>query len=138
MEGVIADWSTWLCISTLVLLGGTLLWLRAQQQQLPPGPMGVPLLGYLPWIDSEAPYETFARLSGRYGRIYSLKLGGMLAVFVSDPQLVRQAFSRHVFSGRAPLYLTHGIMKGHGWNYLNFTVGFLLNSFNFCIQRLQD
>lgn len=90
-----------------------LLWLRAKQG-LPPGPFGLPFLGYLPWIDSRAPYQTFARLSRRYGRIYSLKLGNMLAVFISDPELIRQAFNREVFSGRAPLYLTHGIMKGHG------------------------
>lgn len=106
----------WLCLSSLLLGLLALLWLRndAKQQQLPPGPCGLPLLGYLPWIDSRVPYETFARLSGRYGRIYSLQLGNMLAVFLTDPQLVRQAFSRPVFSGRAPLYLTHGIMKGQG------------------------
>ncbi|KAI9561435.1 phm [Daphnia sinensis] len=104
----------WIWLASLLLGWLALLWLRAKQQQLPPGPVGLPLLGYLPWIDSRAPYETFARLSRRYGRIYSLKLGNMLAVFLTDPQLVRQAFSRPVFSGRAPLYLTHGIMKGHG------------------------
>lgn len=106
----------WLCLSSLLLGLVALLWLRdaAKQQHLPPGPVGLPFLGYLPWIDSVAPYETFARLSHRYGRIYSLRLGNMLAIFVTDPQLVRQAFSRPVFSGRAPLYLTHGIMKGHG------------------------
>jgi len=65
-------------------------------------------------IDSKAPYETFSRLSRRYGPVYSLRLGGLLTVFVSDPQLIRQAFSQDVFSGRAPLYLTHGIMQGHG------------------------
>ncbi|EFX85499.1 phm, putative ecdysteroid 25-hydroxylase, ecdysone biosynthesis [Daphnia pulex] len=112
----------WLSLSSLLLGLLALLWLRFHSQQrnrqllllLPPGPSGLPWLGYLPWIDSRAPYETFAELSRRYGRIYSLKLGDMLAVFISDPQLVRQAFSRPVFSGRAPLYLTHGIMKGHG------------------------
>lgn len=79
------------------------------------GPYGLPWLGYLPWIDSRAPYETFAKLSRQYGSIYSLKLGGLETVFLSDPALIRQAFSRDVFSGRAPLYLTHGIMKGQGW-----------------------
>nr|CAH0109539.1 unnamed protein product [Daphnia galeata] len=111
----VTGWAAWL--STVVLLGFALLWLRRQGNllhRLPPGPLGLPFLGYLPWIDSLAPYETFANLGRRYGPIYSLKLGDMLAVFISDPQLIRQAFSRPVFSGRAPLYLTHGIMKGHG------------------------
>lgn len=79
-----------------------------------PGPRGLPWLGYLLWIDSKAPYETFARLASKYGQVYSLKLGGLTSVFISDPALIRQAFSRDVFAGRAPLYLTHGIMKGHG------------------------
>ena len=79
-----------------------------------PGPWGLPLIGYLPWIDPRAPYETFSRLAQQYGSVYSLKLGRLEAVFVSDPVLIRQAFNRDDFSGRAPLYLTHGIMKGYG------------------------
>ena len=79
-----------------------------------PGPWGLPFIGYLPWIDPRAPYETFARLAERYGNVYSLKLGRLEAVFVSDPNLIRQAFNLQIFSGRAPLYLTHGIMKGYG------------------------
>ena len=111
--------ASWLVLTFLL---GLLVWrlLRARSAagaDLPPGPYCLPFLGYLPWIDSKAPYETFAKLSQRYGKIYSLKLGDMLAVFITDPELVRQAFSRDVFSGRAPLYLTHGIMKGHGENH---------------------
>lgn len=79
-----------------------------------PGPWGLPFIGYLPWIDPRAPYETFARLAERYGSVYSLKLGRLEAVFISDPNLIRQAFNLQIFSGRAPLYLTHGIMKGYG------------------------
>ena len=111
--------ASWLVLTFLL---GLLVWrlLRGRSAagaDLPPGPYCLPFLGYLPWIDSKAPYETFAKLSQRYGKIYSLKLGDMLAVFITDPELVRQAFSRDVFSGRAPLYLTHGIMKGHGENH---------------------
>ncbi len=132
MEGALEEarsvgvWA-WLCLLSSLLLGFfvALPWLR-NQRKLPPGPPGLPFLGYLPWIDSRAPYETFAALSRRYGRIYSLKLGGMLAVFISDPQLVRQAFSRPVFSGRAPLYLTHGIMKGHGLDFTKIITNCLI------------
>lgn len=104
--------SIWLAVALGLV---TLLWLRARNGRLlPPGPLNLPWLGYLPWIDREAPYETFAELSRKYGRIYGLKLGGVYSVFLSDPELIRRAFNRHVFSGRAPLYLTHGIMKGQG------------------------
>lgn len=41
-------------------------------------------------------------------------MGSVYTILLSDPQLVRQAFAKDVFAGRAPLYLTHGIMKGYG------------------------
>ena len=93
---------------------GLVWYVSASRRRLPPGPVGWPWLGYLLSVDARAPYETFTALARKYGPVYSVRLGGLLAVFVSDPQLVRHAFSQDVFSGRAPLYLTHGIMKGHG------------------------
>ncbi|XP_072751870.1 cytochrome P450 306a1 isoform X2 [Anoplolepis gracilipes] len=82
--------------------------------RLPPGPSGIPLLGYLPWIDSERPYVSLTNLVRKYGPICGLQMGSVYSVLLSDPQLVRQAFAKDVFAGRAPLYLTHGIMQGYG------------------------
>jgi hypothetical protein len=84
--------------------------------RLPPGPWSLPWLGHLLLIDADAPYETLQKLAHKYGPVYSVRLGGLFSVVVSDPKLVRQAFAQEAFSGRAPLYLTHGIMKGYG-NY---------------------
>jgi ecdysteroid 25-hydroxylase CYP306A1 len=88
--------------------------LQRRGPPVPPGPRGVPLLGFLPWIDPKAPHLTFARLAKLYGPIYSLKLGNVFTVVLSDQHLIRQAFAKDTFVGRAPLYLTHGIMKGYG------------------------
>ena len=105
----------WLPLILLGLLFSvTVAYWRMASAGLPPGPWGLPGLGFLLSIDSKAPYETFSNLAQRYGPVYSLRLGGLLTVFVSDPQLIRRAFGQDVFSGRAPLYLTHGIMQGHG------------------------
>ncbi|CAK1552156.1 unnamed protein product [Leptosia nina] len=41
-------------------------------------------------------------------------MGSIPAVVLSDHKLIREAFSKDCFSGRAPLFLTHGIMKGNG------------------------
>lgn len=91
------------------------LWfLQRRGPPLPPGPRGVPLLGFLPWIDPKAPHLTFTRLAKLYGPIYSVKLGNVFTVVLSDQHLIRQAFTKDIFVGRAPLYLTHGIMKGYG------------------------
>jgi len=82
--------------------------------RLPPGPRGVPILGYLPWIDPERPHLSLTDLARRYGPICGLRMGSVYTILLSDPQLVRQAFAKDAFAGRAPLYLTHGIMQGYG------------------------
>lgn len=83
-------------------------------QNLPPGPWGLPILGYLPFLDRHQPHLTLTKLSKEFGPIYGIGMGSIYAVVLSDHKLIRDAFSKDSFSGRAPLYLTHGIMKGNG------------------------
>ncbi|CAG7827960.1 unnamed protein product [Allacma fusca] len=80
----------------------------------PPGPLGVPFFGYLPFMNSRAPHLTLTELAQQYGRIYSLNLGSLYTVVVSDVKMIRDAFADDVFSLRPPLFLTHGLMGGKG------------------------
>ncbi|GBP90239.1 Cytochrome P450 306a1 [Eumeta japonica] len=83
-------------------------------QSLPPGPWGVPVLGYLPFLNAKLPHLSLTELSKTYGSIYSVQMGNVFTVVLTDHRLVREAFSKETFSGRAPLFLTHGIMNGKG------------------------
>jgi len=107
-------------IILLIFLGTFLIFLvyifrkNRKTHRLPPGPSGIPLFGYLPWINSKRPHVSFTELARKYGPICGLQMGSVYTVLLSDPQLVRQAFAKDAFAGRAPLYLTHGIMQGYG------------------------
>lgn len=47
---------------------------KSKRTNFPPGPTGVPLLGYAPFIGSNTT-KTFMRIGKKYGPIYSLKMG---------------------------------------------------------------
>lgn len=100
----------------------TLLYVHRRGPRLPPGPHGLPIVGFLPWIDPNAPHLTLTRLVKDYGRIYTLKLGSVLTVVLSDHRLIREAFAKDIFTGRAPLFLTHGIMNGYGKCFVSYFV----------------
>ena len=89
--------------------------LKHLEMQLPPGPYGVPIFGYLPFLTNNV-YLHMDRLSRKYGSIFSFKLGTRTVVVLSDPLLIREAFNHSSFSGRpmTPLYET---FNGYGEYY---------------------
>nr|QZM07476.1 cytochrome P450 monooxygenase CYP306A1 [Lasioderma serricorne] len=54
------------------------------------------------------------KLADKYGSIYSMTLGSLTAIVLTDPKDIKNAFLKDSMSGRAPLYVTHGIMQGYG------------------------
>ncbi|XP_042052885.1 labd-13Z-ene-9,15,16-triol synthase, chloroplastic-like [Salvia splendens] len=68
----------------------------------PPGPRGIPILGYLPFMSSRNMLQQLADLSQQYGPIYKLRLGSKLAVVITSPSLLKQVVrdQDHIFSHR--------------------------------------
>lgn len=92
---------------------------------LPPGPLGIPILGYLTFLGNEK-HTKFEYLSKKYGSIFSARLGCQLTVVISDYKIIREAFKKYEFSGRpkTPLMNT---LNGFG-KFNNSTLIFYLNN----------
>lgn len=80
----------------------------------PPGPWGYPIVGSLHLLDPVKPYITLTELARKYGPIYGLQMGSVYTVVISSDTMIREALKTEQFIGRAPLYVTHGIMGGYG------------------------
>ncbi|XP_041462577.1 cytochrome P450 2U1-like [Lytechinus variegatus] len=71
-------------------------------RHLPPGPLGYPIVGMLPYLDEKYPSVGITKLSKRYGPIFGGFLGSYRAVFLNDYETIKEAFSRtdDIFSDR--------------------------------------
>jgi len=93
---------------TLITVLWLLQWFRNSTNEasspLPPGPTGLPFLGYLPFLGNH-PHLKFHKLAQLYGPIYKLMLGTKTIVVVSSPSLVREIVRDQdtIFANREPL-----------------------------------
>ncbi|XP_047329152.1 flavonoid 3'-monooxygenase CYP75B137-like [Impatiens glandulifera] len=62
---------------------------KKQSLSLPPGPMGLPIFGNLPFLNPELP-PYFTALAKTYGPIFSLRLGNKIAVVISTSSVARE------------------------------------------------
>lgn len=119
---------------TFVLIVGllTLFYYLKKRKNYPPGPwFTLPIIGNLHLLDPLKPYVTLTELSRKYGPIYGLQMGSVYTVVVSNDALIRDAFKGDQFMGRAPLYVTHGIMGGYGEMRISLLYrSFLINLLN--------
>nr|BAV93948.1 cytochrome P450 3201B2 [Chamberlinius hualienensis] len=93
----------WTILATLVviwLLTSMWKWIKVGRY-LPPGPWGLPVVGYLPWINSLA-FLTFEELRKKYGSIFSVNLGPTTAVVLADWKAIKATLvdKSMIFSGR--------------------------------------
>ncbi|PAA84374.1 hypothetical protein BOX15_Mlig023975g1 [Macrostomum lignano] len=71
-----------------------------RSSQLPPGPLGLPLLGRLPWLDTDHFNESEEAMRQKYGPIYSFRAGQRLMIVVSSYEMLKEMLKDDMFSGR--------------------------------------
>ncbi|CAN0841919.1 3,9-dihydroxypterocarpan 6A-monooxygenase [Linum grandiflorum] len=69
---------------------------------LPPGPLGLPILGYGPFLKQNQIHTQFTNLASTYGPIYKFWAGAQLHVVVNSPSLAKQVLrdNESIFSQR--------------------------------------
>lgn len=72
-----------------------------QRRRTPPGPIGLPFVGYIPFLTSQ-PYIALQKLAKKYGPVFSIKLGSRNVIVLSDFQSTKDAFAQDAFVGRPP------------------------------------
>nr|APH81372.1 cytochrome P450 CYP3029B2 [Tigriopus kingsejongensis] len=78
----------------------------------PPGPLSLPLIGYVPFLDVRNMGRGFDKLSKRYGDIFSVFLGKAPCVVLNSYPMIMEAFSMKEFSGRPSIFSGTFFQKG--------------------------
>ena len=73
--------------------------------KLPPGPWGLPVVGYLPFLGPQ-PQEKFLRLREKYGDVYSVQMGSFTAIVLNGRIAIKDVLlnSTGVFDSRPDFY----------------------------------
>ncbi|KAL8503644.1 hypothetical protein ACS0TY_022395 [Phlomoides rotata] len=100
---------------TLLSLVASIFWIfrnSTSTTPLPPGPRGLPVLGYLPFLNLNL-HLHFTQLAHKYGPIYKLWLGSKLCVVLTSPSLIKEVVRDQdsIFANRDP---PAAAMAAHG------------------------
>ncbi|XP_071483681.1 cytochrome P450 2U1-like [Diadema antillarum] len=117
-------------------------------RNLPPGPIGLPLLGYMPFLQLP-PFKGFARLAQKYGGLISVRLGPMLTVVLNDVDAVKQSLVKEadVFTDRnvpieyslaLPLEGSLAFSSGDRWKELRKFVATAFRQFEVEHEKLES
>ena len=67
---------------TLAVVLYFIYWYR-RPRRCPPGPRGIPILGYIPFLGNW-PEKTLFKLSQKYGKILTVRMGAEDVIFLND------------------------------------------------------
>ncbi|PWA59716.1 cytochrome P450 [Artemisia annua] len=98
------QWPWYFVLLTCSIITFAILWCKfSSKARLPPGPRGLPLLGYLPFLDPNL-HHGYTKLAQRYGPIFMLKLGSKTHIVVSSSDLAKVVLREQdeIFANRDP------------------------------------
>ena len=95
--------------------------IHAKNKKLPPGPVGVPVLGYLPFLDVDHLGKSFKDLGKKFGDVFSLRVGTEMAVVLNSYEAIKRAFAQEELTARPDTFMfrffshgEHGIASASG------------------------
>ncbi|CAN1186066.1 Flavonoid 3'-monooxygenase [Linum perenne] len=126
-------WSSWweasssdlrqlaLIMTALVMVLIVVLWLLLERanETLPPGPCGLPIVGYLPFLSTQL-HKRFTELAEVHGPVYKLWLGCKMYVVIGSPSLAKQVREQVVTFSDRDLLIASKIIS-YGGNDIAFS-----------------
>ncbi|GBL95320.1 Cytochrome P450 2J6 [Araneus ventricosus] len=80
-------------------------WYKSRQRR-PPGPVGLPFVGYLPFLGKE-PHKTFWNMRKKYGDIISVYLGSKYTIILNEYNVAKEVLSHPGSLDRGPDIFKH-------------------------------
>ncbi|CAL1272966.1 unnamed protein product [Larinioides sclopetarius] len=80
-------------------------WYKSRQRR-PPGPIGLPFVGYLPFLGKE-PHKTFWNMRKKYGDIISVYLGSKYTIVLNEYNVAKEVLSHPGSLDRGPDIFNH-------------------------------
>lgn len=97
-----------LYLTFFVAILALFLWIHRvnlKDRKLPPGPVGLPILGYLPFLDVFHLGKSFKKVGEKFGDVFSLKVGTELAVVLNSYDAIKNAFASEDMTSRPNTFM---------------------------------
>ncbi|KAG1698859.1 Cytochrome P450 18a1 [Nymphon striatum] len=91
-----------------------ILFYKSDRYKYPPGPVGLPILGSLPWLAFKDQTEYIVELHKKYGSIFMIKIGSIKNIVINDYETIKD-FSNHPdFQDRPKAGVMNEFLQGYG------------------------
>ncbi|XP_053880118.1 cytochrome P450 2K4-like [Malaclemys terrapin pileata] len=103
-------------LTVLFIMKTEKFWNSNFQEDFPPGPKPLPIIGNLHIMDLKRPYRTMLELSKKYGPVFSIQMGCQKMVVLSGYETVKEALVNQAdaFAERPKVPVLEEISKGYG------------------------